>query len=90
MKMALEKVAFLPFGFAVDAYRCSSSQLQERNSPLSSNVSHTSFTFRWSVFNGSVPPSSYTASWWKLREQFQGIAPAVPRSDPLDFDAGAK
>jgi hypothetical protein len=23
MKMALDKIAFLPFGFAVDAYRCS-------------------------------------------------------------------
>jgi peptidyl-dipeptidase A len=26
MKMALDKVAFLPFGFAVDAYRCKTSQ----------------------------------------------------------------
>ncbi len=31
MKMALDKVAFLPFGFAVDAYRCCSFSLQERN-----------------------------------------------------------
>jgi hypothetical protein len=37
-----------------------------------------------------MPPSSYTSGWWKLRQQFQGIAPAVSRSDPLDFDAGAK
>jgi peptidyl-dipeptidase A len=82
MKMALDKIAFLPFGFAVDAYRCSAS--------ITVPIAPLSPTSRWSIFNGSVSPSSYTSSWWKLRQQFQGIAPAVPRSDPLDFDAGAK
>jgi peptidyl-dipeptidase A len=95
MKMALDKVAFLPFGFAVDAYRCSTStfiygRVRRRNSCCASSASRHPSVLRWSVFNGSVPPSSYTAGWWKLRQQFQGIAPPVPRSDPVDFDAGAK
>jgi hypothetical protein len=59
-------------------------------SAIASNITRLFFSLRWSVFNGSVPPSAYTSSWWKLRQQFQGIAPPVSRSDPLDFDAGAK
>lgn len=45
--------------------------------------------WRWDVFSGEVPPDQYNAHWWKLRGQFQGIAPAGER--PADaFDPGAK
>ena len=64
LKDALDKVAFLPFGYLMDKWR-------------------------WDVFSGKTPPDQYNASWWKLREQYQGIAPATAR--PADaFDPGAK
>ena len=64
MKMALDKVAFLPFGRVIDLWR-------------------------WKVFSGEIPSANYNASWWQLREQYQGIAPPVARSES-DFDPGAK
>jgi len=64
MKMALDKVAFLPFGLLVDQWR-------------------------WKVFSGEVTPASYNSAWWDLRLKYQGVAPAVPRSE-ADFDPGAK
>jgi peptidyl-dipeptidase A len=64
MKMALEKIAFLPFGKMIDEWR-------------------------WQVFSGDISPEDYNAGWWKLREQYQGIAAPVARSE-ADFDAGAK
>jgi len=64
MKMALEKIAFLPFGKLIDEWR-------------------------WQVFSGAVTPQNYNAAWWKLREQYQGVAPPVARSE-ADFDPGAK
>ena len=45
--------------------------------------------WRWQVFSGQVKPDQYNASWWKLREQYQGIAPATPRGEEF-FDPGAK
>jgi peptidyl-dipeptidase A len=45
--------------------------------------------WRWQVFSGAIPPQAYNAGWWKLREQYQGIAPPLPRSEE-DFDPGAK
>ena len=45
--------------------------------------------WRWQVFNGQVPPSGYNTAWWKLREQYQGIRPAMPRGEEF-FDPGAK
>jgi peptidyl-dipeptidase A len=45
--------------------------------------------WRWDVFSGKVGPDDYTGSWWRLRRQYQGIAPAVERTED-DFDAGAK
>ncbi len=45
--------------------------------------------WRWQVFSGQIPPDKYNESWWKLRLQYQGIAPPVPRSE-ADFDPGAK
>lgn len=64
MKMALEKIAFLPFGKLIDQWR-------------------------WQVFAGQTPPEQYNSDWWKLREQYQGIAPATPRGEEA-FDPGAK
>jgi peptidyl-dipeptidase A len=64
MKMALDRIAFLPFGELVDQWR-------------------------WKVFAGEVTPANYNAAWWQLREQYQGVAPPVSRSEE-DFDPGAK
>jgi peptidyl-dipeptidase A len=36
-----------------------------------------------------VKPERYNTAWWQLREQYQGVAPPVPRSE-ADFDPGAK
>jgi peptidyl-dipeptidase A len=64
MKLALDKVAFLPFGKLIDEWR-------------------------WKVFAGEVTPANYNAAWWQLREQYQGVAAPVARSEE-DFDPGAK
>jgi peptidyl-dipeptidase A len=64
MKLALDKVAFLPFGKMIDEWR-------------------------WKVFAGEVKPENYNAAWWQLREQYQGVAAPVARSEE-DFDPGAK
>jgi peptidyl-dipeptidase A len=64
MKMALEKVAFLPFGLLIDKWR-------------------------WEVFAGTVTPADYNAAWWKLRQQYQGVAAPGPREADA-FDPGAK
>jgi peptidyl-dipeptidase A len=64
MMLALDKVAFLPFGKLIDEWR-------------------------WKVFAGEVKPESYNAAWWQLREQYQGVAPPVARTEE-DFDPGAK
>ncbi len=44
---------------------------------------------RWQVFSGQVKPADYNKAWWKLREQYQGVAPPVDRTE-ADFDPGAK
>jgi peptidyl-dipeptidase A len=64
MKIALTKIAFLPFGKMIDEWR-------------------------WQVFSGEIEPADYNASWWELRQAYQGIAPPIARSE-ADFDAGAK
>lgn len=64
MKMASEKVAFLPFGKVIDEWR-------------------------WKVFAGEIKPEHYNEAWWKLRTEYQGVAPPVPRTE-TDFDPGAK
>ena len=64
MKMALQKIAFLPFGKLIDEWR-------------------------WKVFAGEVTPENFNTSWWALREQYQGVAPPVARTE-ADFDPGAK
>jgi peptidyl-dipeptidase A len=64
LRIALEKLAFLPFGYLVDQWR-------------------------WEVFSGAVGPDCYTARWWELKHQYQGVAPPAPRTE-ADFDPGAK
>jgi peptidyl-dipeptidase A len=45
--------------------------------------------WRWQVFSGQTKPADYNKAWWALREQYQGVAPPVTRSE-ADFDPGAK
>ena len=45
--------------------------------------------WRWEVFSGQVKPAGYNKAWWQLREQYQGLAPPVDRTE-ADFDPGAK
>jgi peptidyl-dipeptidase A len=45
--------------------------------------------WRWEVFSGQIKPADYNKAWWALREQYQGVAPPVERSE-ADFDPGAK
>ncbi|MFN3323902.1 MAG: M2 family metallopeptidase [Bryobacteraceae bacterium] len=45
--------------------------------------------WRWKVFSGETPPERYNASWWELRERYQGLSAPVARSE-RDFDPGAK
>jgi peptidyl-dipeptidase A len=64
MQMALDSIAFLPFGKLIDEWR-------------------------WAVFAGEVSPDDYNKGWWEMRTRYQGIAPAVERTE-ADFDPGAK
>jgi peptidyl-dipeptidase A len=64
LDLALQKIAFLPFGLLIDKWR-------------------------WEVFSGQVPEAKYNEAWWALRLKYQGVAPAVARSEG-DFDPGAK
>lgn len=64
MKVALDKIAFLPFGKMIDEWR-------------------------WRVFSGEIKPEDYNTSWWEIRRQYQGIAPAAERGEEF-FDPGAK
>ena len=45
--------------------------------------------WRWMVFSGQVTPENYNQKWWELKRQYQGVAPADPRTE-ADFDPGAK
>ena len=45
--------------------------------------------WRWKVFSGEIPPDKYNQGWWDLRLKYQGVAPAIPRTE-ADFDPGAK
>lgn len=45
--------------------------------------------WRWQVFSGQVKPEDYNKAWWALRREYQGVVPAVARSE-AEFDAGAK
>ncbi len=45
--------------------------------------------WRWKVFSGEITPAQYNATWWQLRQKYQGVAPPVARTEN-DFDPGAK
>ena len=45
--------------------------------------------WRWQVFAGDLSPDEYNEGWWRLREQYQGVAAPVDRPDDA-FDPGAK
>jgi peptidyl-dipeptidase A len=45
--------------------------------------------WRWKVFSGEITPDQYNATWWQLREKYQGIAPPPGRTEDY-FDPGAK
>nr|WP_242108594.1 M2 family metallopeptidase [Luteimonas aquatica] len=45
--------------------------------------------WRWGVFDGSIKPGDYNKAWWRLKAQYQGVAPATPRGEEF-FDPGAK
>lgn len=45
--------------------------------------------WRWEVFAGRVPPDDYTGAWWRLRREYQGVAPPSERTE-AEFDPGAK
>ena len=45
--------------------------------------------WRWEVFSGKIKPADYNKAWWKLREEYQGVAPPIDRTE-ADFDPGAK
>jgi len=45
--------------------------------------------WRWQVFSGKIKPEDYNKAWWALREQYQGVAAPVARTE-MDFDPGAK
>ncbi|MFQ5608674.1 MAG: M2 family metallopeptidase [Woeseiaceae bacterium] len=45
--------------------------------------------WRWGVFSGEITPENYNQAWWDLRTKYQGVAPAVERTE-AHFDPGAK
>ncbi len=45
--------------------------------------------WRWKVFSGEIAPTELNQAWWKMRAEYQGIAPPVRRTED-DFDPGAK
>ena len=45
--------------------------------------------WRWDVFAGKTAPEGYNAAWWKLREDYQGVAAPEARGEE-HFDPGAK
>nr|QNF22884.1 putative angiotensin converting enzyme precursor [Lycosa tarantula] len=51
--------------------------------------SYVTDLWRWKIFKGEITEKNYNSEWWKLRKEYQGIEPAVSRSE-IDFDPGAK
>lgn len=45
--------------------------------------------WRWGVFSGEIEPGNYNAAWWELRNEYQGVAAPVERTED-HFDPGAK
>ena len=48
-------------------------------------------TYRFALFRNQINHhDELNAKWWALRIQYGGVMAPVPRSDPQNFDAGAK
>ena len=45
--------------------------------------------WRWGISSGETPAEAMNASWWELREKYQGVGPPDARGDEF-FDPGAK
>ena len=45
--------------------------------------------WRWKVFSGKITEENYNTAWWELRTKYQGIEPAVERTENY-FDPGCK
>jgi peptidyl-dipeptidase A len=45
--------------------------------------------WRWGVFSRDIGPDDYNSAWWRLRAEYEGVAPPAPRTDQ-DFDPGVK
>ena len=45
--------------------------------------------WRWQVFAGKIKPDQYNKAWWELRRKYQGVQPAIERTE-AEFDPGAK
>ncbi len=43
--------------------------------------------WRWKVFSGEITPADYNKAWWELRQKYQGVAPAVARSETTSIRA---
>lgn len=66
MRLALQKVAFLPFGYVMDKYR-------------------------FLLFRNQIDREhDVNTMWWALRIEHGGVMAAVPRTDSVNFDPGAK
>jgi peptidyl-dipeptidase A len=83
--MALDKIAFLPFGFLLDQVYKMRSMEMCRVLKLILLI----LKWRWKVFSGEIPFDQMNKAWWDLRLRYQGVAPPMNRSEH-DFDAGAK
>lgn len=46
-------------------------------------------SWRWQVFNGTLPYDKWNEAWWDFRENYQGVVPPLTRSED-DFDPAAK
>jgi peptidyl-dipeptidase A len=79
---ALQKIAFLPFGFLIDNYRWAVFNGQIPFNRL--NEGNQLILFRSSIF------SFERLGWWEMRTKYQGISPPVPRTENTDFDPGSK
>jgi len=46
-------------------------------------------SYRWKMYDGSIPRDKLTYNWVKMRSEYQGVIPPVPRTEK-DFDPGSK
>lgn len=71
MKTALEKVAFLPFGYLIDRWRWD----------VFAGSAPGLFNATAGAAGPAKPltPAEWNSHWWALRQRYQGIAPPVSR-----------